>query len=462
LPAGEAPRAAAQALADQACAERPTGEEVLRQVLAAAGVHDAQVTHCLARAPAEAAALAALQPCLEERRRAVGATQVARAATRPRPGQEVCAAAVLVRHLATLAPVPTTAAPFATVDLEARLEPGATQPEWLLMDPRGRVERLPAASPSPGLSLAQASFHAGPGRYVVQLMVTTATGPEVASQATTRVGRVTDEGPARLAEEESPDGSAGLSPVERLHQAIRLHRSRQGLPAPARNPALQTAAAQRLERLMASGQLLHVDRDGRDIAKVYLEQPGAVPVARIAELLAAGPTPMQAFEALLGSPGHRRHLDDPTLTESGVAAAPRPVAGEWLVVVALSRPLEGEDGPRARLEVLGRLNDERSRHGLPVLTLEPNLVALASAHAAYLAHERALKATTQDGLKLSDVALRKSHATRAGVQLYRVTRPAEVSPSPSVLDERFRSAAVGLRMGTGVDGLYVVVILLEP
>ncbi|MEW5855105.1 MAG: CAP domain-containing protein [Myxococcota bacterium] len=446
----------ARQLSQAHCAGEPAGDDALKSALRSAGILDGQVAHCIAQGRDGAEARAALSACMTSRRRALAATVEEAASVETAGG--ACACGVLVRRVATMWPIPETAAPFAELPLTATLSPGARKPQWLLMDPRGRVEVLPARTVG-NETRASATLHSGAGRYVVQLMVGGEGGPEVAAQVSVQAG---PGGPSPTVVPVPPDASLAEDPAGALYEVLRLHRSRSSLSALGRSAPLETTARARLEALTGSARLRHVQEDGADMVRIYRAQAGAPPVSRLAEVLAAGPTLAAAFQALLGSPAHRRQLDDPAFTHAGVAAARTADTGEWLVVMALGRAVDGDGGDAPRAEVLARLNAERSRRGLRPLTLEPTLQPLAEEHAALLARKRGLVDQTPAGIPLSDVALERTGANRAGVQLYRVTRPSEVTANASVLDARYRQVAIGLKAGQGIDGLYVVVILLEP
>jgi uncharacterized protein YkwD len=365
----------------------------------------------------------------------------------------------MVRRLVALAPVPERAEVFSEVPLTLALGAQVRDVTWLWMDPRGRVEVLKSLPAAPGHSGALANLHAGPGPYVIQVLTETDEGPLVAAQATVLGTAARSTPPPRIAK--IAQAADPKRPGD-VYQALRLLRSRMGIPAHHASRDMEWLANMRLAQVMRDGRLRHVDAQGQTLVDLHASRVGGPAVSRLAEVLAAGPTLGLAYQSLLASPAHRRQLQDPSFSEAGVAAAHHAGLGEWLMVVALARPVEEASPEAAQAEVLQRLNAERAQRRLPPLSLEPTLAALVQAHARRLAKERALSDVTAEGLNLSDVALRAAKAQRAGVQLYRVGNPKEVSASPTVLDEGYRKTAIGVQAGHGVDGLYVVVVLLEP
>jgi len=436
----------AREIAEAACLDQAYD---LRALLAAAGIHDAQVGVCTGtgRTFEEAKASSAL--CVKHRVAALRPDRHWEEASVV--GPRTCYAQLMMRKLAQVATIPTTARPFEELRISAVMESSVAFAELLLMDPRGHVEPLAVSSQGRQYG-ATATLHGGNGTYTVQLMVDAGHGPEVAAEARVVVGKPQEPAPITI--------HARAADADAVGEALRLFRARENLPTLTRDGHLAAAAARRMDALVR-GPLLHVDAAGSGMVEAYMAQPEARPVSRIAEVLSAGPNAMDAFNALLKSPAHGRHLQDPTFTHQGVALARSPSSGDWILVVALSRPVDAAD-ETLRLAVLERLNSERARRGLKLLTAEPLLLPLAQQHARRCADLQGLSDAVDDGRRLSDVALGRVKASRAGVQLYRVSRASEVTPSPTILDARYGRAGIGLHTGSGVDGLYVVVILVEP
>ncbi|MBI5495423.1 MAG: hypothetical protein HY904_10395 [Deltaproteobacteria bacterium] len=421
-------------------------------VLRQHGIADAQVSACASRQGAAPDAARALDTCVAQRTRGPTVDAVGRA-TVAFKGQH-CAAAVVVRRLAEFLPPPERAAAFDALELRAVTRRPSATVSWLCMDPRGRVTVLPDRDEGTGTHRATAHLHAGEGRYRLQLTVDDGRGPEVAAVHDVWAGSAATE-PARPPAPPG-DGADGLA------EALRLWRAREGLPSLRVDPALAGAARTRLEALRAGGALQHLDARGMGVVQAYAAQPAAPAVARLGEVLAAGPTPADALRGLLDSPAHRQQLADPAFTGVGLALERQEALDDWLLVVTLGRPVEIPAPGQARDVVLARLNDERRRRALPPLAGDETLAALASEHARHVAGTRELVDTLPDGRRVADVALAHSSARRAGLQMYRVSRADEVGAAGAVLDGRYARAAVATVPGQGVDGLYVVVILLEP
>ena len=436
-------------LAARGCGPSDAPAEGLRAALRQQGVVDAQVGACVSQAPRD------FDSCVRAREASLHPTHRATSLTGPR--NRPCRAQVLLRRLAEVTPPPALAPEFAAVPLAAVLLDPHHHGRWLLMDPKGRVEELTVQQEHTALR-AVAQLHAGPGRYVLQLLVDGGLGPEVAAQADVWAGP--------RPEPEKQDGALPPVPPERpqgfLTERVRLMRARVGVATLRQNNVLDATARLRLKELVPDGRLVHVDSRGDTVMDAYVAQRPPAPAARLAEVLAAGPTPQAALAALLDSPSHRQQLADPTFTHMGVAVHHRAAPDEWLVVVVLARLVEDVTATAARAQVLRVLGRERRRRGLPPLARFAPLEALAQAHAQRLAVRGVLDESGAGGVPLANAALSQSNVRRAVVQLFRVTRPSEVGATPAVLEKAYTHAAVGAAAGHGVDGVYVVVLLVAP
>jgi len=441
----------AHALATHTCVSGTLALPPVRDLMRAQGHHDAQVARCAALSPDAQHAQARVDDCVTRHQTALDANRVGRA--RVRLGDQWCAAAVVVRRLATVEPVPLQASAFSQTALRANGVLGPAR--WFMMDPRGRVTELTDTPDGAGGHAAVAQFHGGEGQYTLQLMVDAGHGPEVAMQELVRVGQAVDH-PLHHASQPA------LSTAQDVAAALRLLRSQWGLATLQHSAALTQAAQTRLATLQHTGTLQHLDAQQHGVTHAYQAIKGAPPLSRLAEVLAAGPTATDALEGLLASPAHRRHLQDPALTQLGLALGASGNGPDQLLVVTLGRPREAANGQDARLGVLLRLNEERKRHALAPLALDAGLQPLVDAHAQRLARVHKLLDTLEDGRTLSDAALAAAGGRHAGVQLYRVSALTELTAAPATLRPRSTRVGIGTASGDGVDGMYVVVVVLEP
>ena len=177
---------AAHALATHACASGPAAVPTARFLLQQRGVMDAQVAGCVGLGASPQEADAAVDACVATRKAALTSATVERAHVKL--GRTHCSAAVLLRRLSRLKGLPPRAPAFADLALTAEDVAPGSRVEWLVMDPRGRVETLPDVTDGSRQHQASVHLHGGEGRYTVQLMVDGPHGPEVSVQAVLPVG----------------------------------------------------------------------------------------------------------------------------------------------------------------------------------------------------------------------------------------------------------------------------------
>jgi len=112
-----------------------------------------------------------------------------------------------------------------------------------------------------------------------------------------------------------------LSPAEAapFDEALQAFRSGRHLSAPAFDEALSRACERRVAELAALGRLSHVDERGRGPGVQSLAD--GLPPGIYGEILGAGPSERDVWDAWLSSPEHRAVLLEQGWTKWGSAAA---------------------------------------------------------------------------------------------------------------------------------------------
>ncbi len=266
-------------------------------------------------------------------------------------------------------------APGAAVRLAGKLlDPALQRLRLYHLISGAKVEEQPIALDGRGFSIDVALNE--PGEHALELLADGAGGPEVIALRRVFAGvEPPPSPPVEAADLGEPEHGDALSLVE--HRIARL-RAAHGLPALARDPALDAISlghSQEMARAQTFAHVLKSDGslDDRLLKARYANRYAGENIGLAEDALAA----QQAIEE---SPAHLMNLLDPRHTKLGLGAVtgltPEGERGVYLTEV-LAQPIAGSKDPIA--DVAQVIADERKRKKLPPLVRDPRLDALALA-----------------------------------------------------------------------------------
>jgi uncharacterized protein YkwD len=363
---------------------------------------------------------------------------------------------LLSRRRVRLDRFPGALPPRAEATLSGALE-GLLHPRAWVTHPDGRSEEVDLV----GGQRFTASVHfAAPGVHAVELTCTGPRGPEVVALMAVSVGGAACSVPAPRAASPEPEDprAAEQAVLAAAHRA----RAAAGLPPLAHSPEVSSAARRHAEGMRAAGLVAHVLPGGKELAD-RLRDAG-IPFRRAWENLASGPSALEAHAATEASPAHRANLEVPAATSIGVGIARGTLAtGEpvtWLAEILIEPPADPASDrmtPDARVrEALWR---ERERRGLPPLTSDPALDAIARRAASEL---RAGDGGEVKGAPAEALRLRRRLAAS---DAFIAADPTEAVRSRNLPDGRFQRVGVGVVTGDsrrfGPARLFIAVVYTD-
>ncbi|MFC9913485.1 CAP domain-containing protein [Streptomyces sp. NPDC059862] len=192
-------------------------------------------------------------------------------------------------------------------------------------------------------------------------------------------------GPVRDAPD--PDGFLSL---------VNSARARVGSPPVSPDPRLTTAAREHAAAMAAAGRLGVESRDGVSVHQRVTAAGYAY--ITVGEHLVSGPrTPAEFVDYCLRTDGPSRTLHDPAFIHTGLAYVGGGRSGDTYWTALWARPLTPADLTRTAAEVVELTNRERTRAGLPPLTVDPVLTTAAQAHSADMVTRDFYSHTAPDG-----------------------------------------------------------------
>jgi uncharacterized protein YkwD len=242
-------------------------------------------------------------------------------------------------------------------------------------------------------------------------------------------------------------------------------RLRQALAPLARVPELDDVARRHSAAMAAAAKVAHVLPGTGDLGDRL--RRARVPYRRAYENVARAATALDAHEAAEESPAHLANVLRPDATRVGVGIArgrlPSGAEQLYLTEVFVHPPDDGAESrltPEARVrEVLWR---QRERGGLPPLTADPALDALAREQALAL-RARDASAPAEDAGERA-LALGRGRGL-AAVDVFVATAPDEATRSSNVSDARLRRVGVGVVTGDsprfGAGRFWIVVVYTD-
>ncbi|MFF5497201.1 CAP domain-containing protein [Streptomyces aquilus] len=270
---------------------------------------------------------------------------------------------------------------------------------------------------------------------------------------------VTDDPPAPPAPQAAPspspdpDGFLGL---------VNSARAAAGSPPVALDARLTSAARAHASAMAASGRLGVETRDGVSVYQ-RLTATGFRYVT-VGEHLVSGPRgPAEFVDYCLRTARPRQTLHDAAFTHAGLAYVADERSGDLYWTALWARPLTPAELTLTASEVVDRTNRERTRRGLPPLTVDPRLTAAAQAHSTDMVARAFYSHTSPDGSEPWDRAAAAGASRRSiGENIACGQRsPAEVvegwmnSPGhrANILEPDFTHIGIGFA-GGGAAGTY--------
>ena len=263
------------------------------------------------------------------------------------------------------------------------VEPGHKNVRAFLTDTRGLVGPL-------AIALDRDAFSGEvpvpvPGRYQVEVLGDQKDGPHVVANLAVFAcaPRPKDSAPAQTQTHTAPD--------DRLLALMNDARRAADLRPLAKNEKVAAVAAAHAEDMKKQSYFAHNDKKGGTLG----ERLKAANIAfnRAAENLSSAPTADDAHQSLMTSPGHRKNILDPELTDAGIGVVTNPLAnGEpnLLFVIDFITPPKSTTADAFAEELLTVLNQLRAQHDLSPLVSDPRLKQLAMEHAQAMAASETL------------------------------------------------------------------------
>jgi uncharacterized protein YkwD len=234
-------------------------------------------------------------------------------------------AVVAVDALADLAPLPTRARTGQWLTVDARMRVPASGGAVMVMGPSGAPRRVTAWFE--GATLRARFAPDRPGEFKVQVLLTTATGPQPVVEATvfadatppSHAGEEGDESPADAAHDDDSSALAGL---------LASARAESGEPPLMRDTRLDTVALEHAQSMASAQTVAHDTGDGDPEARM---QAAGLSCDALGENVAHAATAALAHRSLWASPSHRANMLRREFSRVGVAAVRDAHGDLWVV-----------------------------------------------------------------------------------------------------------------------------------
>jgi uncharacterized protein YkwD len=334
-----------------------------------------------------------------------------------------------VRH-ARLDPVARDLVREGSVLVSGSLGPGLTGARVYVTEPSGRAREVAASGG--GAAFRAPLRLAEPGPFLLEVVAQGAGGPLVVALLAVRVGEV----PLGAPDLAAPPVREGRDPEEQVLDALNALRVRSGLAQLSRSVVLDGVARRHSEAMRRAGRIGHAVPGSPSTGE-------RVDAARIGyrvvrENVARGPSALAAQAAAAESPAHLANILDPAVREVGVGVA-QDAEAAFLTEIFV-QPAAVDEGP---LTLDARVREaiwrERARRGLPPLTADPFLDAIAREGAAAL---RDSDADPRASPALASAALARRQL--AADDVYVAAAPEEAVRSANLPDPRYRRVGVGV------------------
>jgi uncharacterized protein YkwD len=293
-----------------------------------------------------------------------------------RAGDLVAVTLVVLDRAARLQSVPQRLAPGSVVPVRGRLAETHRSPALMVTTPKGAFRRIELPVHD-GEFQGQVSLEDGPGTYTVEVVAVGPLGPTVVSLFPIYCGVAPParlEVPARIIDTPDEPGAAEA----RLVSLINEERARLSLPPLRANARLADVARSHSAEMVRDGFVGHRSPK-TGLLSDRLKSAG-IPADVSLENIARHDTLAGAHHGLMASPGHRRNILDPRVTEIGVGVV---YSGsgpnrELFVTQAFVLPVAIVDPQTKRREIWREVQERRRGAGLPELDRDEVLEEVAS------------------------------------------------------------------------------------
>lgn len=247
---------------------------------------------------------------------------------RRRDGRRLVAA-VAVDAIADLDPLPTLVRTGQWLTLTGRALVPAREAKVVLLGPRGAPRSAVATVDDRGA--IRSSFVVDrTGRWLVQVLLTTASGPRPVLEAMVHAGEAP---PARFTTAFAPgeDAASGVpDDVTAMRRMMDAARATEGLAPLAQDDVLDRLAREHAARMVQSNTLGH-DVGGGDPASRMRD--AGLRARAAGENVAVAATVARAHRALWNSPSHRGNLLDGRFRRAGVAVSRGDDGRAWAAIL---------------------------------------------------------------------------------------------------------------------------------
>lgn len=238
-------------------------------------------------------------------------------------------AAIAVDAIADLDPLPTLVRAGQWVTATGTMLVPTQEAKVVLLGPRGAPRAAVATVDANGRFRSSFSLDK-PGRWLVQVLATTATGPRPALEAYVFAS---EPPPARFTAQPAPGEDAEKGPGDAtaaMRRMMDAARATEGLPGLAPDAVLDKLAREHVERMIAAKTLGHDVGGGDPAARMR----GAGFRSQVAgENVAVAATLPRAHRALWSSPSHRGNMLDGRFRRAGTAVAKSDDGRSWVAVL---------------------------------------------------------------------------------------------------------------------------------
>ncbi|WP_328744470.1 CAP domain-containing protein [Streptomyces sp. NBC_00285] len=201
----------------------------------------------------------------------------------------------------------------------------------------------------------------------------------------------------------SPTASVPSADLAAFLTLVNSARAQAGSPPVSHDPRLTEAARVHARAMAAAGRLGVEGPDGVSVFQRVTATGYAY--ITVGEHLVSGPRdPAEFVEYCLRTEQPRRILQDPAVTEAGMAYVGGGRSGEMYWTALWARPLTPAGLARITDEVVALTNRERTGAGLPPLAVDPLLARAAQAYSADMAVRAFYSHTSPEGTQPWDRA----------------------------------------------------------
>ncbi len=351
---------------------------------------------------------------------------------------------LLGRRPALIDPLPVCPAPGTRLDLRMRLLRSYSHPRWLMITPRGDVQK-DVLLYEEGAWHGHVPLDAGRGEYTLEVVVNGPAGPEVAALFPLYAGVQR----AMLPKTKIRPGPGRYRTPDEAEQAllrmINQARSRLKLPELTQHEKLSAVAREHAMQLLFERHATH--RTQKTGALTDRMRRAGLRFDRALENVSLSPGPEAAHERFMESPGHRINVLDPDVTQVGIGVAMERTSVEDILAVCevfIELPQAGPDAETVR-RILDMINQRRRVKGRFALGLDDELSRLARQSARRLIALGGKADLQAEGDQVMEELVEGGWGvTEAIVRYFRTHDARRVLASPEIYEEAINRLGVGI------------------